>query len=381
MELSKSDCNVLKGWAIMAIMIHNYCGWLPNAATENEFTWKIEKTNYFFFHFYDSCFTNLFSFLGHYGVVIFIFISAYGLVKKYEAQNIDKISGVYFIGSHYIKLTKLLIVGISLYWTVYYLLHSEVTGTSILQLTAQLTYTVNLIPMKLLGIYPGPYWYFGLTMELYLIYRLFIYRNKTIVVLTICICCFISLYLSNGHYQTQTWIKLNFIGSMVPFTIGVLFARGLFRLTHYSFLYTYLTKQTHVYKSILFIIYKIKSRHILRMISCITLCCILFVALLFFERNYYLWLFISLPIILITISMTKLCNKCSRKFWEKIGCISNFLFIIHPIIREIPLAYRDNMIYYPHIYLMLYLICTFIMVIPFKYLLSTIDRIQAKVFQ
>lgn len=168
---------------------------------------------------------------------------------------------------------------------------------------------------------------------------------------------------------------------MVPFTIGILFARGICRFPRNSFLYTNFSKHYYLYKSIVFIICKIRSSPILRMFSFINLCVLLFVTLLLFERNFYLWSLISFPIILTTILMTKLCHKCFCKYWEKIGSISNLLFIIHPIIREFPLAFRENMTNHPYMYLMLYLICTFIMVTPFRHLLNTIDRIETKVFR
>ena len=61
--INKAECNSLKGWSITAIMLHNYCHCFPNSPLENEFTWKVDKTNYFFLSFIDDPIINFFLFL------------------------------------------------------------------------------------------------------------------------------------------------------------------------------------------------------------------------------------------------------------------------------------------------------------------------------
>lgn len=359
MELSRQECNILKGWAIIMIMIHNYCRRLPNATIENEFTWRFENTYYFQNHYLDSLFTNIFSFWGHYGVVIFVFLSGYGLVKKYEfeAQNIFQAKA--FIKNHYTKLTILLFGGTTLYWITNYILHNELKEINFYQIVAQLTYIVNIIPMKYLGIYPGPYWYFGMTMELYILYILIIYKKKNIVTVSVCIICLLTLCLSNGHYQMLTWLKLNFIGSFLPFTIGILFARAKLPIPH-------IPPKT--------------SNIIIEKASLITLGCIFIIPILIFEMNFYLWLLSSIPILCFAICIVKLYHGIHTSIAEKIGRTSNILFVIHPIIREIPLTYKYYMDNYPLLILFVYIGLTFIFTIPFKIYLSYANKLfQSKI--
>ncbi len=382
MKLDIKDCNIIKGWSIIAIMLHNYCTWLPNVALENEFTWKQERVVFFLTHFCDNTFVNLFSFMGHYGVVLFVFLSGYGLVMKYEILS-KKIIGIkMFILQHFLKLTKILIIGIGLYWSTIYFLHSDIKGGSLLQLIAQLSYTVNMIPMKLLGIYPGPYWYFGMTMELYLVYILLIYNKRIRYLVSICLICLLSLSLSNGHYQIQTWFKLNFTGSIIPFTLGIIYARYNQNCSLYITKIQNLNKiYASLYNKYLKNIYEnIRLICTSNSISFYLLYFLIFLTILICEYFFYLWLMISIPIIGLTILSVKQRHTYDNSFIEKIGRNSHILFVIHPIVREIPLANKEDMINHPYYFLLFYLLCSFILVFPVKYILTILDIIQTKLF-
>ena len=73
--------------------------------------------------FNDRTFFHLLSFFGHYGVPIFLFLSAYGLVAKYEnakplspSQNTNTIhepNTFRFLCYHWLKLFRMMIVGFS----------------------------------------------------------------------------------------------------------------------------------------------------------------------------------------------------------------------------------------------------------------------------
>lgn len=85
--LSIAESKALRGIAILGIILHNYCHFLGFAVKENEYTFDAEKpmmmldrlcslNHYLFVH--------ILSFFGHYGVPVFLFISGFGLVMKYE---------------------------------------------------------------------------------------------------------------------------------------------------------------------------------------------------------------------------------------------------------------------------------------------------------
>ena len=90
--LTKSDNHLLKGIAILSIMLHNLLHLLPGAVAENEFTFSARNIQRVLFEFHHSqevwrMIASVFSHFGHYGVPIFLFLSGYGLVMKYEKRT------------------------------------------------------------------------------------------------------------------------------------------------------------------------------------------------------------------------------------------------------------------------------------------------------
>src|SRR5260370_35114422 len=88
LELDTRDCFVLKGLAILAICFHNYFH-LLSRVEENEFSFSQQR----FLAYLDALqeppriLQASFSFFGHSGVQIFIFLSAYGLAGTYAHQR------------------------------------------------------------------------------------------------------------------------------------------------------------------------------------------------------------------------------------------------------------------------------------------------------
>ena len=83
--LDLRDGSVLKAIGILAIVFHNYFHLLPSAARENEFDFDPDRFRSFLSAVGDPrhAIQTLFSYFGHFGVQLFIFLSAYGLAAKY----------------------------------------------------------------------------------------------------------------------------------------------------------------------------------------------------------------------------------------------------------------------------------------------------------
>jgi len=135
--LSRQACNALRGLAIIGIFLHNYCHWLGPIVKENEYQYFQHNVDWLAQVMVNPNLNlpiHLLSFFGHYGVPVFLFLSAYGLVMKYEAKpHLDanqeaqmySISGkkqvgllhfnwrepLRFVRYHYLKLFKMMIVG------------------------------------------------------------------------------------------------------------------------------------------------------------------------------------------------------------------------------------------------------------------------------
>ena len=89
--ISKLESQALRGIAILGIILHNYCHFLGQAVKENEYKFDATRPVQFWDKLVSldsDLFIHIFSFLGHYGVPIFLFISGYGLVKKYERGDV-----------------------------------------------------------------------------------------------------------------------------------------------------------------------------------------------------------------------------------------------------------------------------------------------------
>lgn len=257
--LNRTECNALRGLAIIGIFLHNYCHWLGPIVKENEYQY-IQRNVDWLHQVMASpdgwLPMHLLSFFGHYGVPVFLFLSAYGLVLKYESgprltQGAERFSitgrhlpnlgeGLRFVRYHYLKLFKMMIVGFVAFTMLDYLTPGP-HHYQLLDIIAMLGMFNNVLPNPDRIIWPGPFWFFGLMMQLYIIYRLFIYRRHwafTVVLMVVCLA--LQLCLSPDG-EAMNRYRYNFMGGMLPFGLGLLFARYgnkvmLVNLTFGSFL-------------------------------------------------------------------------------------------------------------------------------------------------
>lgn len=231
-ELSRRDTGVLKGLAILGIILHNFTHWLPYTVKESEYTYSFKWAYYMWDHIrtgYPTLPLDLFSYFGHYGVVVFVFLSGYGLVKKYESPEAAPVPFVSFVTYNARKLWRLMIPA----WLLFMVVDTWLEGTfrfAPLDILLQLLYLVNFSPAPSTHILPGPYWYLGLTMQLYVFYRLCLYRRGRLMLWLSAIACLgvqlVLLYWSTR--QADVWlqyVRYNFLGSLLPFVLGVSAAR------------------------------------------------------------------------------------------------------------------------------------------------------------
>lgn len=304
--ITREDSNSMRGLAIVFIVLHNliHCIHIP----ENEFTFYLEFSNKFIANLFDgdwSIFMDILSFLGWYGVPVFLFLSGYGLVKKYEEQKSDvSISFFQFMKYQIGKLFKLIILP----YLVYILLYNVIQkGTiSFDNIIYQLTFISNLWPDD---IRPGVYWFFGLMVQLYTCYYLFIYKRSNKSLIAINIVSFLALVLCiglNGQLPGMFYIRHQCIGWILPFTLGVLYAR---------------------YPISIF--FNATWKNILVFVLCSAL-------LVLFNLNAYLWLLSPVVAIILALYICDFAKrvKILNNVFVYLGTISAFLFAVHPILRD-----------------------------------------------
>lgn len=169
---TKRDVNVLKAFGILLIVLHNFLH-LTNDVGENEMYFQ-SLTVYKFMDSIASqpsaAWSYILSFLGHYGVQIFIFCTGYGLAKSFSNKSLKEYPK-YFLKK--IALLYLLIL-IGLVW--YSALSPEIKSLDQFRfLTVFFFKMTSTFSYGLLFAFIGPWWYMCLAVQLYFTFPLLKY--------------------------------------------------------------------------------------------------------------------------------------------------------------------------------------------------------------
>lgn len=246
--LTRAECNALRGIAILGIFLHNFCHWLNPVVKENEYQYFQHNVDWFV-----QCAArvnelfpaHVISFFGHYGVPVFLFLSAYGLEMKYgngqgKAPDGRRVVVSSFVRYHYLKLFKMMIVGF-ICFTVVDAMTAGSWHYNVAQIVGQLLMINNFYDQPDRNIWPGPFWFFGLMLQLYVVYRLLLYRRHWGWTVGLMAVCTVAQLFMDPEGENLNYWRYNFMGGMLPFGLGLLFARYgnkvmLVNLTFGSFL-------------------------------------------------------------------------------------------------------------------------------------------------
>jgi peptidoglycan/LPS O-acetylase OafA/YrhL len=318
--LSRAECHALRGLAIIGIFLHNYCHWLPGITRENEYQYfqsNVDAFNRALLNPDGKLPIHFLSFFGHYGVPIFLFLSAYGLVMKYEHNDashpVSYVKSAPFFRYHFLKLFRMMIAGF-----IAFVIVDQITPGSfhyqVMDIIAQLGLFNNFFPHPDQVIWPGPYWFFGMLLQLYVVYRLCFYRRKNRWVLIALILCTFGQFLFNPEGDALNWYRYNFMGSMLPFCCGLLFARE--------------QRQIATWRN--------------RMGRCQFDGFVLVLSFVFvyvFSLNFFTWAFVPVLVCGFSIALVKVLGYCHLDIINHglawFGQISAALFVCHPITRKI----------------------------------------------
>ena len=352
--LTRNECTAMRGIAILAIVLHNYCHFISKIVQENEYQFFVSHNEQLWqviSHPDELLPIHLFSFFGHYGVPVFLFLSGYGLVKKYEQG--DKVAALPFVRYNYLKLLRMLIVGFSLFICV------DMVTPGRFQfhwdnVIAQLLMYINVLPEPEKTIWPGIYWFFGLMMELYIVYRLLFYRRSSWIAVALIVVCWLLQAFCDPEGETLNRLRYNCIGGLLPFGLGIIAARVRTLRTGST---TPTDSAYAPYGPILWLLVFILS-----------------VALVFaMSFNFYTWL-LWIPVFIIfgTIALVKAMPKWMLSIVTWFGSISAAMFVAHPIARKlfITVAWKQD------IYdgLMLYIIAVIALSWAVKLLIDRIPQ-------
>lgn len=358
--LTMSESAALRGIAILGIMLHNYCHWLGFAVKENEYTFDAARPVQFWdklSSFDSDLFIHFFSFFGHYGVPVFLFVSGFGLVKKYEKKLGDNTHMTYsrpqgrageglfsFLKRHFIKLFRLMIIGYVVFVAVYFLRNNNGAEVySIDRMLAQLTMVINFVykyPDQVIK--PGPYWFFGLMLQLYALYILLYnrWRNWQVLVVTVVICWAIEWAANAAGWGVLNFVRYNFIGGVLPFVMGIAYARWGRELPSMGY---------------------------------VSLVLLSALVVLIGGFWFHSWLWVPVFIVVGAVSTVRLLPSWLLNPAAWVGALSASIFVMHPLARELIIGhYRRSEIYGG---LVIYVFCAFAMSMLLSYFLQKIKKV------
>lgn len=195
-------------------------------------------------------------------------------------------------------------------------------------------------------IWPGPYWYFGLTLQLYIVYRLILYPGKgslagkikaltnPIVLAIIAFLFLVVQVMFEPEGDILNWYRYNCMGHLPVFILGLIMTRC---------------------PSVVQIETKKANGIIALLLSCFILAC---------SIEYITWMIVPFLIVFATIALVKALPDIALRAMVWMGTLSSFMFICHPITRKvlIPISRRGDVF----AGLLLYIVATIILALFFK---------------
>ena len=342
--LSLAESKALRGIAILGIMLHNYCHFLGFAVKENEYTFTAAKPMQLLgrlMHADQYLFVHVLSFFGHYGVPVFLFISGFGLVCKYEQRTPQPVRALPFVGYHYLKLLRLMFLGYIAFAVVSYLHPHGYHGYTVGRVAAQLLMYINLLPDPDHIIKPGPYWFFGLMLQLYIVYRLLIYRQRSAGVVALIAVCWLAQAVftpaNDPGGEILNRIRYNFIGGMLPFGAGVLYARYGRCLQPWAYAAVAAVSAAAVFAG---------------------------------SFAFQAWLWVPLFVVTGAVATVKLIPEKALAPCVWFGAISSVLFVVHPVTREIiiKMSYRGQVYTGLIVYIAASILLAWLFKLAFRYI-------------
>ena len=228
MELTKAQCNELRGLAILSIVLHNFFHQERfGFAQQNEGSFDLGRTADFLAGLGDglgNALCEISSFLGWLGVPVFVFLSGYGLARKYESSPAGSLAVLPHIKHSWLKLFKLMLPGV-LFCAVFMQMSGYGGAGAMARYAVYLSLLGNLAGMP--APTPGVYWYFGLTFELYVCYILFErYRDRRILLAGFVLPLLLQFFLLlTGKDGLLNYNLNNLVGWLPVFVTGIGAAR------------------------------------------------------------------------------------------------------------------------------------------------------------
>ena len=346
--LSRDECAALRGLAIMAIVLHNYCHWLGPAVKENEFTFTAAKTARLWAEVAAPGAllpVHLLSYFGHYGVPVFLFLSGVGLVMKYERGPAAPAAWP-FVRFHYLKLLRMMVPG----FVAFAIVDAITPGSFPFRaenVVAQLLMVINLLPNPDGIIWPGPYWFFGLMMQLYVVYRLALCRRHWGWAVALVAVCWAAQAVCQPGGELLERLRYNCVGAMLVFCAGLLAARHL--------------PAARLQAAGRWAWVAVALCSTLLLLACCT--------------AFQAWLWSPLAVVAASVGVVKALPGCALRPLSWLGGISAAMFVVHPLLRKVFIRISQRGDVYDG--LLLYVVATVAVSWAFMLLINRIPKPKA----
>jgi len=232
LPLDLKDTVVLRGLGILAIVLHNLYHSIPKAVLEMEFGFSPTRFPRFLATVGDprQTFQTLFSYFGHFGVQIFIFLSAYGLALKYWQIP----SWSRFVWSRVRKIYPMWFLALG-FWLILRVIEYRAGGfpAFFMQNLDDLVLTtlgiISIVPFY--GLPPvGPWWFLAFIMQFYWLWpsmARFIARVGKPALLLLAAAGVVATMFLNPITSHRWWIDLveTPVGHLPELCLGIAYAR------------------------------------------------------------------------------------------------------------------------------------------------------------
>lgn len=356
---------VLRGLAIIAIMMHNLLHYSTfGLSAENEMDYIQANANSFISALisgHSTILAEYFSFLGWTGVPVFVFLTGYGLTKKYhylgpkstrlEKKNMNAdVSSKDFDKKRFIRHNFLKLFWLMLPAILFFLL-LDAKNQEWVQFFKRLTYLAMLpnFDYPHLMVKPGVYWYFGFTFQCYLFFLFARNYFSSWNLLLISALSLIGVYIVEfiDYPPLISWYRHSLLGWLSLLALGIWLANQD----------KLLCLKTSIWIEILLFLF-------------------LFVLVLIMNANIYSWLFV--PIVSLGSYFFAAMLICRMELLKIlfiwIGKYSACIFVCNPITRILGLkcySKTDDII----LTLVLYLLLTLFFSLVYMEIYKLLKRI------
>lgn len=226
--INKQDTALLKGIAILLIVTHNFFHLVKDTPAINEFNfgaWKFKSFLVQIIQEYPDTIRIVLTYLGHYGVQVFIFLSAYGLTKKYLTADI-----VYkdYLLDRFNKLYPAFLLSLLFYLAYGFVTHGPLGPLILIQdywgaILLKLTLISNLLPNQALRPV-GPWWFLSFIFQFYLVFPFLLSMARKYGEYTLAIISCAGILLSFLSRNSDVNVYFTIIGHMPELCLGIYLA-------------------------------------------------------------------------------------------------------------------------------------------------------------